>query len=49
MVFAALAALDPQQLIPSLKFATSAVVSTSPYMVLAIAAIGFVKATGAEK
>lgn len=44
-----LAAIDPAQLPPTLRFTVSAVLSTAPYMVLAVAAIGFLKATGAEK
>lgn len=40
---------DPAQLFPTLRFALAAVLSTAPYMILAIAAIGFLKATGAEK
>ncbi|MEP0521866.1 MAG: permease [Hyphomicrobiales bacterium] len=40
---------DPAQLFPTLRFALSAVFSTAPYMALAIVAIGFLKATGAEK
>ncbi len=44
-----LALVDPEQLPPTLLFAIKAVLSTAPYMVLAVAAIGFLKATGAEK
>jgi uncharacterized membrane protein YraQ (UPF0718 family) len=48
-VLVILALVDPIQLSPTLQFAVGAVLSTAPYMVLAIAAIGFLKATGSEK
>lgn len=48
-VLAVLSVLDPPQVFPSIQFAVNAVLSTAPYMVLAILAIGFLKATGAEK
>jgi len=47
-IFAAIALIDPVQVVPSFQFTLSAILSTAPYMVLAIAAIGFLKATGAE-
>lgn len=48
VVLAAVAVLDATQLAPSVQFALNAVLSTAPYMLLAIFAIGFLKATGAE-
>jgi len=48
VVLAAVALLDATQLVPSVQFALNAVLSTAPYMLLAIFAIGFLKATGAE-
>jgi uncharacterized membrane protein YraQ (UPF0718 family) len=48
-IFPALAILDPVQVGPSLRFAVNAVLHTLPYMALAVAAIGFLKATGAER
>jgi len=49
LTLAGLAFIDSEQLSPTLQFTTNAVLSTLPYMVLAIAAIGFLKATGSEK
>ncbi|MGJ8624135.1 MAG: permease [Yoonia sp.] len=49
IIFSALAILDPVQVGPSLRFTVNAVLHTLPYMALAVAAIGFLKATGAEK
>lgn len=49
LIFAALAILDPAEIGPSLRFTVNAVLHTLPYMALAIAAIGFLKATGAER
>jgi len=40
---------DPAQLSPTLQFTWNAVLSTLPYMLLAIVTIGFLKATGSEK
>lgn len=48
-IFAALAILDPAEVGPSIWFTVNAVLHTLPYMALAVAAIGFLKATGAEK
>ena len=48
LVLAVVAVLDATQLAPSVQFALDAVLSTAPYMLLAIFAIGFLKATGAE-
>jgi len=48
-VLAVVASLDLPQLMPSIGFTIEAILSTAPYMVLAIFAIGFLKATGSEK
>ena len=49
VVLIGLTFIDPVQLTPTLQFAVGAVLSTAPYMILAIATIGFLKATGSEK
>jgi len=41
--------LGPVEVMPSLGFTISAILNTAPYMVLAIGAIGYLKATGSEK
>ena len=46
LVLAAVAVLDATQLAPSVQFALDAILSTAPYMLLAIFTIGFLKATG---
>ena len=43
-----LAALDPAQLGPSLRFAAGALLHTAPFIVFAVLAVGYLKATGAE-
>jgi len=48
IVLLALAVVDAAQVVPSLQFAGNAVLHTAPYMLIAIFAIGFLKATGAE-
>ncbi len=48
-VIVGLALVDITQVIPSLTFTKNAILNTAPYMALAIGAIGFLKATGAEK
>jgi uncharacterized membrane protein YraQ (UPF0718 family) len=44
----ALALLDPGQLRPTLIFAARALAGTAPFILFAVAAIGYLKATGAE-
>ncbi|NDW52809.1 permease [Aliiroseovarius sp. PrR006] len=43
-----LAALDPAQIEPTIRFATSAFLSTLPFILFAILAVAYMKATGAE-
>lgn len=48
VIFAALAFFDPMQVVPSFEFAINTVLGTLPFILFAILAIGFLKATGAE-
>ena len=43
-----LALLDLKQVLPTLDFTIGALLATAPYILLAVMAIGFLKATGAE-
>jgi uncharacterized membrane protein YraQ (UPF0718 family) len=47
-VLGLLAALDAGQFLPSLRFAADALISTAPYVVFAILAVAYLKASGAE-
>ena len=49
LIFLALAIFDSAQVGSSIQFTLNAVLHTLPYMSLAVAAIGFLKATRAEK
>ena len=49
LIFLALAIFDSAQVGSSIQFTLNAVLNTLPYMALAVAAIGFLKATEAEK
>ncbi|MGC9370360.1 MAG: permease [Paracoccaceae bacterium] len=44
-----LAGLDPAQLWPTMRFAAGALLHTAPFIVFAVLAVGYLKATGAEK
>jgi Predicted permeases len=48
VILVLLALLDPPQLVPSLRFAAQALLNTAPFILFAILAIGYLKATGAE-
>jgi uncharacterized membrane protein YraQ (UPF0718 family) len=48
LVLIAVAALDTPQLGPTLSFALDALASTAPFILFAVLAIGYLKATGAE-
>lgn len=48
LMIAAVAVLDPPQLWPTLEFAGRALVSTAPFILFAVFAIAYLKATGAE-
>lgn len=48
-ILTALALLDPAELPETIRFALSALLSTAPYMLFAVLAIGYLKATGAER
>jgi len=43
-----LAGLDPAQLWPTLRFAAGALLHTAPFIVFAVLAVGYLKASGAE-
>ncbi len=49
LLLSALALVDSKQVVPSVSFTFDAVLQTAPFMVLAVMAIGFLKATGSEK
>lgn len=44
-----LAAVDPQQLVPSLRFTGASLVSMAPFLLLAVALAAYAKATGSDK
>lgn len=48
VILAGLAIIDPDQWLPNVQFALSALGNTAPYILVAIALIGYLKATGAE-
>ena len=48
LLLAGLAAFDPAQLPKSLDFAVGALVNTAPYIVFAVLAVAYLKASGAE-
>ncbi|MEM6499006.1 MAG: permease [Pseudomonadota bacterium] len=48
LLLAGIAALDPQQLPKSIQFAAGALANTAPYILFAILAVAYLKATGAE-
>ena len=48
VILALLALLGDDQLLPSLLFTLDALLSTAPYMIIAVLSIGYLKATGAE-
>tara|TARA_B100001093_G_scaffold473581_1_gene497604 strand:+ start:323 stop:487 length:165 start_codon:yes stop_codon:yes gene_type:complete len=43
-----LALLDLKQVLPTIDFTIGALLATAPYILLAVMAIGFLRATGAE-
>lgn len=49
LILLLLAVVDSGQLLPTVAFAVQALAGTAPFVLLAILAIGFLKATGAEK
>ncbi|MGX9351190.1 permease [Shimia sp. W99] len=48
LILVALAMLDRGQLVPTVQFATGALLNTAPFILFAVFAIGYLKATGAE-
>ncbi|SFL44173.1 permease [Shimia aestuarii] len=48
LILVALAMLDRGQLFPTVQFATRALLNTAPFILFAVFAIGYLKATGAE-
>ncbi|MGH1464304.1 MAG: permease [Cognatishimia sp.] len=48
LILLALAMLDPTQFWPTLRFAVAALGDTAPFILFAVLAIGYLKATGAE-
>ncbi|MEQ9694310.1 permease [Shimia sp. SDUM112013] len=48
LILVAVALLDPPQLAPTVVFGSKALLSTAPFILFAIFAIGYLKATGAE-
>ena len=48
LLLAGIAALDPAQLPKSIKFAAGALANTAPYILFAILAVAYLKASGAE-
>ncbi len=48
LILLAVAVFDPPQLSPTLTFTIQALASTAPYILFAVLAIGYLKATGAE-
>lgn len=48
VILVALAAFDSAAFVPSLQFATKALLNTAPFIAFAVLAIGYLKATGAE-
>lgn len=47
-ILALVALLDPVELIPTIKFALSALASTAPFILFAVLVLAYVKASGAE-
>ena len=47
-IYAAISQLAPDQFLPTLSFAQSAIGRTAPFIAFAVLAIGYLKATGAE-
>jgi uncharacterized membrane protein YraQ (UPF0718 family) len=47
-ILLALSVLDPEQLGPTLRFAVGALGHTAPFILFAVLAVGYLKATGAE-
>lgn len=47
-ILVALAVFDTSAFVPSLQFATKALLNTAPFIAFAVLAIGYLKATGAE-
>lgn len=48
LIYALIAAFIPQQLLPTLSFSASALLSTSPYIIFAALAVGYLFASGAS-
>lgn len=48
LILLLLAGLDPAQLSPTVRFASGALLHTAPFIVFAVLAVGYLKATGAE-
>lgn len=48
LILLAVALLDPTQFVPTVDFTTNALLHTAPFILFAVFAIGYLKATGAE-
>ncbi len=48
LILVAVAVLDPPQFLPTVGFGLNALVHTAPFILFAVLAVGFLKATGAE-
>lgn len=48
LILALVALLDPVELVPTIKFALSALASTAPFILFAVLVLAYVKASGAE-
>ena len=47
-ILAAVGMLDAAQLVPTIRFAASALLNTAPFILFAVLAVGYLKASGAE-